>query len=33
MPAKVKKTAIKDLSTKPKSGAVKGGGRGQPVSG
>lgn len=29
----VKKTPIKDLSSTPKSGAVKGGGRGQPVSG
>lgn len=28
----VKKTAIKDLSSSPKSGTVKGGGRGQPVS-
>lgn len=31
--AAVKKSPIKDLSSTPKTGAVKGGGRGQPVSG
>lgn len=31
--AAVKKTSLKDLSSTPKTGTVKGGGRGNPISG